>query len=185
LYDFYMMMKCRFLSLALLTTAAAGALFFGGCSTPESRISDHRDLYDSLPARQQQLVAQGQIAGGMSRNAVWLAWGAPEQRVNGYARGNTTENWVYYTTTTYPYGYGYGYGGFGYGPYGYGYPGFWGGGVGVFRTHHGRRFAVFGDPFYDPFYYSYLPPTVSYPYKAVTFVNGRVVEFQHMVGPYR
>ena len=182
-----MMMKCRFLSWALLTTAAAGALFFGGCSTPESRISDHRDLYDSLPARQQQLVAQGQIAGGMSRNAVWLAWGAPEQRVNGYARGNTTENWVYYTTTTYPYGYGYGYGygGFGYGPWGYGYPGFWGGGVGVFRTHHGRRFAVFGDPFYDPFYYSYLPPTVSYPYKAVTFVNGRVVEFQHMVGPYR
>ena len=178
-------MKCRFLSWALLTTAAAGALFFGGCSTPESRISDHRDLYDSLPARQQQLVAQGQIAGGMSRNAVWLAWGAPEQKVNGYARGNTTENWVYYTTTTYPYGYGYGYGGFGYGPYGYGYPGFWGGGVGVFRTHHGRRFAVFGDPFYDPFYYSYLPPTVSYPYKAVTFVNGRVVEFQHMVGPYR
>jgi hypothetical protein len=183
LYDFYMMMKCRFLSWAFLTTAAAGALFFGGCSTPESRISDHRDLYDSLPARQQQLVAQGQIAGGMSRNAVWLAWGAPEQKVNGYARGNTTENWVYYTTTTYPYGYGYG--GFGYGPYGYGYPGFWGGGVGVFRTHHGRRFAVFGDPFYDPFYYSYLPPTVSYPYKAVTFVNGRVVEFQHMVGPYR
>jgi hypothetical protein len=182
-----MMMKCRFLSWALLTTAAAGALFFGGCSTPESRISDHRDLYDSLPARQQQLVAQGQIAGGMSRNAVWLAWGAPEQKVNGYARGNTTENWVYYTTTTYPYGYGYGYGygGFGYGPYGYGYPGFWGGGVGIFRTHHGRRFAVFGDPFYDPFYYSYLPPTVSYPYKAVTFVNGRVVEFQHMVGPYR
>jgi len=180
-----MTMKCRFLSWALLTTAAAGALFFGGCSTPESRISDHRDLYDSLPARQQQLVAQGQIAGGMSRNAVWLAWGAPEQKVNGYARGNTTENWVYYTTTTYPYGYGYGYGGFGYGPWGYGYPGFWGGGVGVFRTHHGRRFAVFGDPFYDPFYYSYLPPTVSYPYKAVTFVNGRVVEFQHMVGPYR
>ncbi len=178
-------MKCRFLSWALLTTAAAGALFFGGCSTPESRISDHRDLYDSLPARQQQLVAQGQIAGGMSRNAVWLAWGAPEQKVNGYARGNTTENWVYYTTTTYPYGYGYGYGGFGYGPWGYGYPGFWGGGVGIFRTHHGRRFAVFGDPFYDPFYYSYLPPTVSYPYKAVTFVNGRVVEFQHMVGPYR
>jgi hypothetical protein len=182
-----MMMKCRFLSWPVLTTAAAGALFFGGCSTPESRISDHRDLYDSLPARQQQLVAQGQIAGGMSRNAVWLAWGAPEQKVNGYARGNTTENWVYYTTTTYPYGYGYGYGygGFGYGPYGYGYPGFWGGGVGIFRTHHGRRFAVFGDPFYDPFYYSYLPPTVSYPYKAVTFVNGRVVEFQHMVGPYR
>jgi hypothetical protein len=179
LYDFYMMMKYRFLSWALLTTGAAGALFFGGCATPEKRISEHPDLYNGLPARQQQLVTQGQIAPGMSRNAVWLAWGNPEQKVNGYARGNTTETWVYLTTTTYPYGYGYG--GYGYGPYGYGYPGFWGGGVGVFRTHHGHRFAVFGDSFYDPFYYSYWP-TVTYPYKTVTFVNGRVVEFQHMVG---
>jgi len=172
------MMKCRFLSCVLLTTAAAGALFFGGCATPEKRISEHPDLYNGLPARQQQLVTQGQIAPGMSRNAVWLAWGNPEQKVNGYARGNTTETWVYLTTTTYPYGYGYGYGGFG---YGWGYP-YWGwGGGGVFRTHHGHRFAVFGDPFYDPFYYSYWP-TVTYPYKTVTFVNGRVVEFQTMVG---
>jgi len=118
----------------------------------------------------------------MSRDAVWLAWGGPEQKVNGYARGNTTETWVYFTTTT-AYGYGgYGYGPYGYGPWGYGgYPGFWGGGVGVFRSHHGHRFVVFGDPFYDPFYYSYWP-TVTYPYKTVTFVNGRVIEFQHMVG---
>jgi len=177
------MMKCRFLSWALLTiTTAAGALFFGGCATPESRISKNPDLYHSLSARQQQLVAQGQIAPGMGRNAVWLAWGNPGQKVNGYARGNATESWVYFTTTTYGYGYGYGYGPYGYGPWGYG--GFWGGGVAVFRTHHGHRFAVFGDPFYDPFYYSYLPPTVSYPYKTVTFLNGRVVEFQHMVGSY-
>ena len=184
------MKKCRFLSGALLTTTAAGALFFGGCATPESRISKNRDLYNSLPPRQQQLVTQGQIAPGMSRNAVWLAWGGPEQKVNGYARGTATETWIYYTTTSaYPYGYGYGgygYGGFGgYGPYGYGYPGFWGGGVGVFRSHHGHRFVVFGDPFYDPFFYSYIPLTVQYPYKTVTFVNGRVVGFQHMVGPYR
>lgn len=180
-YMIFMMMKCRSLSWVLLATTAAGALFFGGCATPEKRISKNPDLYHSLPARQQQLVAQGQISPGMSRDAVWLAWGGPEQKVNGFARGNTTETWVYYTTYTYPYGYG----GYGYG-YGWGYPGWgWGwGGVGVFRTHHGRRFAVFGDPFYDPFYYSYWP-TVSYPYKTVTFVNGRVVEFQAMVGgPY-
>jgi hypothetical protein len=179
LYDFfYMMMMCRFLSRALLTTTAAGALFFSGCATPEKRISQNPDLFHSLPPRQQQLVAQGQIAPGMSRNAVWLAWGGPEQKVNGFARGNTTETWVYLTTTT-AYPYGYGYGGFG---YGWGSPFWgWGGGVSVFRSHHGRRFAVFGDPFYDPFYYSYWP-TVTYPYKTVTFVNGRVVEFQRMVG---
>ena len=176
-------MKSRFLSWALLTTSAAGALFSSGCATPESRISKNPELYNSLPARQQQLVTQGQIAPGMSRNAVWLAWGGPGQKINGYARGNATETWVYYTTTT-AYGYG-GYGGYGYGPYGYGpwgYPGFWGGGVGVFRSHHGHRFVVFGDPFYDPFYYSYFPPTVQVPYKTVTFVNGRVVGFQRMVG---
>ena len=164
----------------------AGALFFTGCSTPESRISEHREIYAALSPRQQQLVTQGQIAPGMSENAVWLAWGSPEQKVNGYARGHATQTWVYYTTTT-AYGYGgYGYGtGYGYGPYGYGYPGFGGGGVAIFRTHHGHRFVVFGDPFYDPFYFSHIPPTVQYPYKTVTFVNGRVVGFQHIVGAYR
>src|SRR5690349_5906347 len=127
------MMKSRFLSWALLTTAVSGALFFSGCATPESRISKNPELYNGLPARQQQLVAQGQIAPGMSRNAVWLAWGGPGQKVDGYARGNATETWVYFTTTTaYPYGYGYG-------GFGYGYP-YWGwGGVGVFRSHHGHR----------------------------------------------
>ena len=117
------MMKCRYLSWALMTTTAAGALFFGGCATPEKRISQNPDLYHSLPVRQQQLVAQGQIAPGMSRNAVWLAWGGPEQKVNGYARGNSTETWVYLTTTTYPYGYGWGGPGYGWGGPGWG----WGG----------------------------------------------------------
>jgi len=176
------MTKRRSFLWALPIVTAAGAFLCGGCATPESRISQNRDLYNSLPPSQQQLVAQGQIAPGMSANAVWLAWGGPEQKVHGYARGHATETWIYYTTTT-----AYGYGGYGYGPYGYGpwgYPGFWGAG-GVFRTHHGRRFVVFGDPFYDPFYYSYIPPTVQYPYKTVTFVNGRVVGYQRMVGPYR
>ena len=169
-------MNRRFFSWALLAVTAA--FVFGGCSTTESRISDHPDLYHSLPASQQQLIAQGQIAAGMSRDAVWLAWGNPEQKVNGIMRGNSTEVWVYTTSTP---AYGYGYGGYGYGPYGYGYPGFWGG-AGVFRFHHGHRFVVFGDPFYDPFYYSYLPPTIQVPYKTVTFVNGRVIGFQRRVG---
>jgi hypothetical protein len=172
------MIKRRLFSWALPTVIVASTVLLCGCSTPESRISEHRDLYASLPASHQQLVAQGQIAPGMSRNAVWLAWGSPEQKVNGFARGQATESWVYYSyTDAYPYGYGYGYGRFG-------YP-FYGGGVGVFRTHHGRRFIVFGDPFFDPFYYSYIPPRIQYPYKTVTFVNGRVVAFQHLAPPYR
>src|SRR5438477_8271189 len=147
-YDFYMI-KRRLFSWALLTVAGAGAFLFTGCSTTESRISEHRDLYASLPPRQQQLVAQGQIAPGMSQNAVWLAWGSPGQKVNGFARGHATETWVYFGyANAYPYGYGSGSARFGYGS-----PGLYGGCVGVFRNAHGHRLVVFGDPFDDPFYF--------------------------------
>jgi hypothetical protein len=100
-------------------------------------------------------------------------------------RRQMTETWIYvYYTTAYPYGYGYGY------PYGYGgglgYGGGFGfGGVIATHRHHGRSFAFIGDPFYDPFYYSYIPPSIPYPYRTVTFANGRVVSFQSLVGPYR
>ena len=99
-------------------------------------------------------------------------------------RGRSTETWVYTTTTSYGYG---GYGGYGpyWGPYGrFGPYGFGGFGGGIIRGHHGRSFVFFGDPFYDPFFYSYIP-TVTYPYKTVTFSNGRVVSFQYLVAPYR
>ncbi len=115
----------------------------------------------------------------MSQNAVWLAWGAPEQKAVGSMRGRATETWIYITYTTGPYGYG-GYG-YPYRPYGYGY-GF--GNVAVFRSHHHRSFVFFGDPFYDPFYYSYIPPSIPVPYKTVTFANGRVMSFQ-ILAPYR
>jgi hypothetical protein len=102
-------------------------------------------------------------------------------------RGRDTETWVYVNYVPaygygYPYGYGYGY------PFGYGYPyGAWGfgfGGVGFARTHHhGRSFFFFGDPFYDPFFYSYIPPSIPVPYRTATFSNGRVVSFQYLAGP--
>ncbi len=99
-------------------------------------------------------------------------------------RGRSTETWIYTQTSTYGYGYGYPYGPYGYGPY---YGGFGGGFgfAGVVRSHHHRNFVFFGDPFYDPFFYSYIPPSVTYPYKTVTFANGRVISFQYLVPPYR
>ena len=88
-------------------------------------------------------------------------------------RGRATETWIYVQTTTAPYGSA-NYPFYGYGPY---FGGGFGGGF-VTRHHHGRAFFLYGDPFYDPFYYSYIPPTVSIPYKTVTFSNGRVVSWQ-------
>jgi hypothetical protein len=175
------MMNGRLVLKGLAFAGIAGAVILAGCSTTESRINEHPDIFGSLSPNDQALVSRGQIRGNMSQDAVWLAWGNPEQKVQGYMHGQNTETWVYTTTTSYGYG---PYGGFGgpFGPYGWGYGGF--GGVGVFHTHHGRRFAFFGSPFYDPFYYSYIPK-ISYPYKTVTFSGGRVVSFQYMVAPYR
>jgi hypothetical protein len=176
-------MNGRTLTRGLALAISAGALILTGCSTTESRIHEHPEIFGSLSPNDQSLVTRGQIRGGMSQDAVWLSWGSPDQKVAGYMRGRSTETWVYTTTTSY----GYGGGGYGpywgpYGPYGYGRFGF--GGGAVFRSHHGRRFVFFGDPFYDPFFYSYIP-TVTYPYKTVTFSGGRVVSFQYLVAPYR
>jgi hypothetical protein len=168
-------MKRPFLFKALTLVFAASAIALTSCSTTESRISEHREMFNSLSPHDQQLVQQGQIRTGMSQNGVWLAWGAPEQKAMGEMRGRATETWVYVNYQPAYGGYGYGYGP-GYGPWGGGF----GGGVAVFHQHHGGRFVFFGDPFYDPFYYSYIPPSVPVPYRTVTFSNGRVVSFQYL-----
>ncbi|HEY4285299.1 MAG TPA: hypothetical protein VGM62_19730 [Chthoniobacterales bacterium] len=169
---------CRGFTLAV----AAGAMVLSGCSTVEYRIKDNPQVFQSLPPRDQELVNRGQIRIGMSTDGAWLAWGSPDQKIRGAMKGGETETWIYTTSS----GYGGGYGGYGYGPYWGGGP-WWGGGfggVGVFRAHGGHRFFFYGSPFYDPFYYSYIP-SYSYPYKTVTFSNGRVVSFQTLVAPYR
>ena len=76
-------------------------------------------------------------------------------------RGHSTETWVYVDYVTYPY-YPY------YGPYGLGY------------GPYGPGFGFSGDPFYDPFYYSLIPPSIPYLNKTVTFSNSRVMSFQYL-----
>ena len=148
-------MKRQSLSGALTFAIAAGALLLTSCSTIESRISENPEIYRNLSSRDQALVNQGQIRYGMSRNAVWLAWGSPDSKVIGNMRGHSTETWIYVHYATYPY-----------------YP---------YYSPYGPGFGYFGDPFYDPFYYSLIPPSIPYPYKTVTFSNGRVVSFQYLV----
>jgi hypothetical protein len=177
LYDFFM--NRQILSKALIFGLCTGAIALTGCSTVESRISDHPDIYQSLSPRDQALVSHGQIRSGMPRSAVWLAWGDPDRRISGNMRGHETETWIYVNYAPAPYPYGYPYGPY-WGPWGYG-PGY-GGVAFVRRRHHGRAFFFFGSPFYDPFYYSYIPPSIPYPYRTVTFSRGRVVSYQYLAG---
>jgi len=168
-------MKRQIFLRALTVSLCASAFLFNGCSTTETRISDHPEIFQTLSPNDQALVKAGKIREGMSQNAVWVAWGTPDQKATGVARGKPVETWIYndyyYANSPYPYPYG---------PFGYG--GYFGGGV-VFHRHGHHRFAVIGDPFFDPFYYSYIPPRVAYPSKTVTFSGGRVVSIQVMTQP--
>ena len=172
LYDFRVKRQLVLKTLTLVFSTSA--ILLTSCSTTETRISGHPEIYQSLSQRDQALVSQGKIRPGMSQGAVWLAFGSPDRTVPGNMHGRATETWIYISYATAPYDYGYPYGPYPY--YGFG----WGGGAFV-RTHHGgRSFVFFGSPFYDPFYYSYIPPSIPYPSKTVTFSNGRVVSFQYL-----
>jgi hypothetical protein len=140
-------MTRRFSSGALMLVIAAVVLVLISCSTPQTRISDHPDLYQSLSSRDQALVSQGQIRSGMSRSAVWLAWGSPDQKIVGNIAGGRAGVAV---------------------------------AGGNMHHHGGRSFVFFGSPFYDPFYWSYIPPSIPYPGKVVTFVSSRVMSFQYL-----
>jgi len=130
---------------------ASVALILTSCSTPQTRVSDHPDLYQSLSPRDQALVSQGQIRTGMPRTAVWLAWGSPDRKIIGNAGAGRRETWLYVSYGTDPC-----------------YP------------CYGPWDPIFGAPLYWPFYDSELPPGIPYPARVVTFARGRVVAFHYV-----
>jgi hypothetical protein len=139
-------MKRRFLFRVSTLGLTTGVFVLASCSTPQTRISEHPDLYQTLSHRDQALVSQGQIRIGMSRTAVWLAWGSPDRKIVGNMGRGPRETWIYIYYATYPY----------YPPY--------------------EPWA----PWDEPFYYSYIPPSIPYPGKVATFANGRVVSFHYL-----
>src|SRR5438105_10969404 len=80
----------------------ASALTIASCSTTETRISGHPEIYQTLSPKDQALVSQGQICTGMSQNAVWLTWGSPARKIVGNMRGRPTETWIYVNYTRAP-----------------------------------------------------------------------------------
>lgn len=167
-------MSRQIFSRALVAlTVLAGAFLLASCSTPGSRISERPEVYNALSPTDQALVRDGKIREGMSQDAVYIAWGAPNQRGVGRNRGRNVDTWIYFSTAAgdyYPspflYGYGYRYGG------------------SFLHRHRSGRYHrhVYYDPFYDPFFYS-RSPLVTYPERTVSFQNGRVVAYQFLPAP--
>jgi hypothetical protein len=106
-------MQGRVAHVALIFAITAGALILVGCATTQSRISQHPEIYQRLSARDQTLVSQGQIRPGMTMDAVWLAWGTPDQEIPDNKGDRPIETWLYLRYQTPPsYGSPYYYGPF-------------------------------------------------------------------------
>lgn len=136
--------------------------FLAAC-TPEAsvnrRIEKNPEWYGELSQNQQLLVKQGRVEEGMSKNAVFLAWGPPDHVRKGRKSGSDIETWIYDDYVPHiqhrigvSYGPGWGrYGGYGYGIY---------------------------DPFWGLPYYGHDVHYSRTPTAKAVFRNGRVVEWQ-------
>jgi hypothetical protein len=83
----------RELLLNVLIVLGIGCL--AGCSSTESRIEDHPEIYGSLPPNQKEAVKEGKVIEGMNSDAVYLALGKPDHVVQGVEGNQTREYWVY------------------------------------------------------------------------------------------
>lgn len=85
-------------AIVRLLLAGGGAVLLAACqtATPMSRIDQNPVMFRVLPPEQQLLVQQGRICEGMSKDAVYLAWGNPNSTpVTGQQNGVPYEKWVY------------------------------------------------------------------------------------------
>jgi len=133
-------MRC-FLFLLLLT--------FAGCSTIDSRIKERPEAFERLSEKQKAIVLQGDIDEGMNIDAVYIAWGRPDNVGRGRERGKSVEEWIYEGTGT---------------EFVSSYRA-----VPVLYSRHGRYYRSW-DYAFDPVLVSY-----QYPYKTVLFENGKTV----------
>ena len=111
----------------------AALLFVGGCAmTPQMRIQHNPEAYAALSESHRALVQQGKIAKGMTREAVYLAWG----RATAIKESSSgRETWLF--ATYYPV-YTSGYWGGGPYCYGHGYH-YWGPRVAYYEGYIARK----------------------------------------------
>ena len=139
---------------------AGSSLFIYSCATnPVQRIDKYPDKYSNLPPDEQSLVEDGRITEGMSKDAVYLALGKPDDVGFASKGGEEFEIWSYITQSPIVrnrIGFHGGFGGFGHGRFG--------------RSGRFGRFGGFG-----------FGPSVTYvPRRTaiVKFSEGLVAEYQ-------
>lgn len=92
--------------------ALASLACLAACSSPDSRISSHREAFDHYPPEVQQKIRAGQVAVGYSPEMVLLALGEPDRKFTRKTENGDSEVWGYHDRAP-RFGFGFGFGSFG------------------------------------------------------------------------
>ncbi len=65
------------------------------CSSPESRIADHRLAFEKYPAAVQEKIRAGRVDVGFTSEMVLLAFGEPDRKIVRQTAAGQDEVWVY------------------------------------------------------------------------------------------
>ncbi len=84
-------MKRHLLALGCLL----GLSILVGCSTPQTRIRNNPELFNSLAPAEQELIKQGKVAVGFTPEMVKLAVGEPDRVYTRTDSNGKNASWVY------------------------------------------------------------------------------------------
>ena len=75
----------------------AGSLAFllAGCATPEKRIQQNQDVFDTFPVAAQARIRGGQIDLGFTPDMVRIALGEPQRKLVRRTAAGQSEAWLY------------------------------------------------------------------------------------------
>ena len=85
---------CRFIICVLVLGTLAG------CATPGRRARQNPAAFHRLSPGDQKLVLKGKIRPGMDHEAVYIAWGKPDWKLQGGKGQEQCESWIYLREVT-------------------------------------------------------------------------------------
>ncbi|HWF19708.1 MAG TPA: hypothetical protein VG754_10590 [Verrucomicrobiae bacterium] len=88
----------RLINVKQLFVGLLAVLVLGGCTTNtvQSRKQKRYAAYQSFPSDIKTAVDQGRITAGMNMDAVYIAWGNPDQVVTGGNQAGEAITWLYH-----------------------------------------------------------------------------------------
>jgi hypothetical protein len=80
---------------ARASAAGLALLLLAACSTPESRVRKHKELFDSYPPEIQQRIKAGEVDLGFTSDMVLMALGKPARKTTRTTAQSVQEIWNY------------------------------------------------------------------------------------------